>query len=360
MQTAQAASRTMTKSYYKYKKEKWENFKDKLDQLKYSVDPRFLVEELGFHVSTESRKELRGACRIHGGDNKTGFRFNKDTKTWVCFTHDCHKQHGNDVISLIQAVMGYNFMGAVDWLKRLVGDVDTEAGYIEFKRGREMQSFMDMSDAHTARPRSVNEHSLKDFTPLRSQYFLKKGFKQETLDTFEIAGGWKDSQDLIRDIIPIRDDRGELVAYSLRDIRMNVDDEDYKYILTPGFNKQACLYNLFRAQDLGADKPIIVVEGFKSVWRLHELGIDNVVATMGSGITDGQQFLLCMYALKGVVLFFDNDAAGVKGTTKAVADLSDKLTVKPVFIQEVDENGKGMDPADLSDEMIYEYLQTYY
>jgi DNA primase len=280
--------------------------------------------------------------------------------TWVCFTHKCHDAHGNDVISLIQAVTGYNFMGAVKWLKRLVGDIDTEANYIASKREREMQAFVEEHGQGAQRPRSVNDHSLQDFKPLRSNYFIKKGFKPETLDYFEIAGGWKDSQNLIRDIIPIRDDRGKLVAYSLRDIRLNVDDEDYKYILTPGFNKQNCLYNLHRAQDLGADKPIIVVEGFKSVWRLHELGIDNVVAVMGSEVTEGQRFLLCMYALKGVVLFFDNDSAGVEGTNKAIAELSKQMTVRPVFIQEVDENGKGLDPADLSDELIYEYLNTYY
>ena len=347
------------KSYYKHKEEKWQNFKDRLDNMKHSVEPRFLVEELGFQVDRETPKEIRCACHVHGGDNKTGFRMNKITKTWVCFTHKCHEHHGNDIIGLIKACRSCSFIDAVEWLKDLVGDIDTDASYIHSKRKREMQAFVDSYDGDTTRPRSVNEYSLKDFTPLRSKYFLNGGFAPETLDTFEIAGGWKDSQGLIRDIIPIRDDRGKLVAYSLRDIRENVND-DYKYILTPGFNKQNCLYNMDKAQDYGADKPLIVVEGFKSVWKLHEYGIDNVVAVMGSEITEGQQFLLCMYALKGAIVFFDNDEAGLNGILKAVDDLSDKMTVKPVFIQEVGDDGKGLDPADLSKELIYEYLNTYF
>jgi hypothetical protein len=59
-------------------------------------------------------------------------------------------------------------------------------------------------------------------------------------------------------------------------------------------------------------------------------------------------------------VFFDNDQAGVIGTQKVMDDLKNKLEVIPVFIQEVDENGKGLDPADLSKELVYEYLNTYY
>jgi DNA primase len=137
-------------------------------------------------------------------------------------------------------------------------------------------------------------------------------------------------------------------------------EEEFKYILTPGFDKQNCLYNLNRAHEYGHELPIIVVEGFKSVWRLYEYGIKNVVCSMGSGITTGQQLLLCRFAFKGVVTFFDNDKAGVIGTTQACADLGDKLDVRPVFIQEVDENGKGLDPADLTREQVYDYLDTYF
>lgn len=346
------------KSYSNYKERDWKKFKDRIDRLKHNIEPRYILEELGFSIEHETTKEIRCTCKVHGGDNKSAFRFNKTTNTWVCFTHKCHETNGNDIIGLVRAVYGKTFMEAVDWLTKFVGDVGTEADFINFKREREMQAFVESYEDRPA-PRSVNDHSLKDFKPLRSKFFLYQGFKPETLDYFEIAGGWKDAKGLIRDIIPIRNDRGELVAYSLRDIRENAD-YDWKYILTPGFDKQNCLYNLNNAQDFGASKPLIIVEGFKSVWKLHELGINNVVATMGSEITEGQQFLLCVYALNGAVIFFDNDEAGLHGTQKAIEDMSTKMTVRPVFIQEVDEEGKGLDPADLSDKLIYEYLETYY
>jgi len=260
---------------------------------------------------------------------------------------------------LVRATTGKDFMGAVEYLKQLVGDVG-DINYIESKRRREMDTFIKSNDFVDVRPKSINQTSLDKFKTLRSDYFNNQGFKTSTLDHFEIAGGWKDSHGFIRDIIPIRNDIGDLIAYSLRDIRDGVVYDDYKYILTPGFDKQNCLYNMDKAQEFSESLPIIVVEGFKSVWRLYEYGIKNVVATMGAGITEGQQALLYMYASKGVVLMFDNDIAGVTATVKAINDLKAKTDIFPVFIQEVNANGKGLDPADLDKGQIYEYLDTYF
>jgi DNA primase len=346
------------KSYHKYKDRKWENLKEKLDYMKQVVDSAYLLSDLGINTDHQTPKEVRCSCPVHKGDNRTAFRFNKDTKTWVCFTHKCHELYGNDVIGLIKAMTGRDFVSAVDYLRDLVGDVGG-VDYVEHKRKVEMERFIKSYDTVRVRPDSVNSASLAKFKTLRSNYFLTKGFKEETLDYFEIAGGWKDKHKIIRDIIPIRDVDNTLMAYSLRDIRDDVDDE-FKYILTPGFDKQNCLYNLNNAHEYGHSLPIIVVEGFKSVWRLYEYGIKNVVCTMGSGITTGQQQLLCIYALKGIVTFFDNDEAGVRGTNSAIDELGDKLTVRPVFIQEVDEHGKGLDPADLTQEQVHEYLATYF
>jgi hypothetical protein len=350
---------TKMKSYHNYKEKGWEDFKDKLDYLKTSIDPRYLLENLGVSVDHETYKEIRCSCPVHRGDNKTAFRFNKDTRTWVCFTHKCHEAHGNDVVGLIKAITGRDFIESVNYLKFLMGDTN-EIDYVEAKRKREISNFIQSYDTIVLKHKSVNENSLNRFKTMRTGYFASKGYKSSTLDYFEIGGGWVDSQDVAREIIPIRDHHGVLVAYSLRDTRDNIEDDDFKYILTPGFDKQNCLYNLDKAQKYGDTLPIIVVEGFKSVWRLYEYGIKNVVATIGAGITEGQQLLLYRYALKGVVMMSDNDKAGVEATIKACDILSGKLDIRPVFIQEVDEKGKGLDPSDLTQQQVYEYLETYF
>lgn len=330
-----------------------EDFRFMLDRLKESIDPRYLLESLGFSVDRETGKEIRGACKIHGGDNVTSFRFNKDTKTWVCFSHRCHEVFGNDIIGLIRGCMGVDFMDAVNHLKSITGELSS-GDYLEHKRKREQEAFVKSRKKVQAKSSIVTEDCLRQFKPFRSKYFLHQGFSKETLDFFEVAGGYTDSHGYIRDIIPIRDVKGVLVGYSMRDIRENISD-DFKYIHSLGFDKDKVIYNLHNAKNCLQDKPLIIVEGFKSVWHLYGLGVKNVVAVMGAHITSGQCNLLFSYAQKGIVLFFDGDGPGVAGTVRAVEELRGK--VDDVFTIFMTEEGK--DPADLDEETLMVYLNGY-
>jgi len=334
----------------------WEEFKIQLKQLKESIDPRYLLENLGFSIVRETPKELRGACRLHGGDNKTAFRFNKEKLSWVCFTSRCHEVNGSDIIGLIMTAQKVDFRGAVEYLHNLCGEHGDFMSPEEYRRKREKEDFIKRTTAVEAPPAIVKQESLERFKRYRSGLFQKEGYEREVLDYFEIAGGYTDSFGLIRDIIPIHDAEGKLVAYSLRDVRANAPDDDFKYILTKGFVKDKVLYNLHRIKEEAQSKPLIVVEGFKSVWRLYQYGITNAVAVMGSRITTGQINLLCSYALKGCIVMFDNDMSGVTGTIQAHFDLHNRMNVTPIFITETDDNGKGLDPSDLDKKTIYNYL----
>lgn len=334
-----------------------DDFREKLQYLKGTVDPQFLLESLGFKITNHNRHELRATCKVHGGDNSTAFRFNLDKRTWVCFTHKCHETFGNDIIGLIKAINGVDFMGALSYLRDLVGGIDDfEHKLVDFKRKKKREEHEEMFGNNRYVPDIVTEKCLHQFKSFRSQRFIKDGYAKETLDHFEIGGGFTDKESIVRDVIPIRDTDGELVAYSLRDVRDDVSDNDKKYQLTPGFNKDAVLYNLWQIKDLLSEKPLIIVEGFKSVWRLREYGIHNVVAVMGSSVTPGQINLILSFAYKGCVLFMDNDAAGIIGTAKASEELGSKIKVVPQFIIETDEYGDGLDPSDLTREEVYNYL----
>lgn len=332
-------------------------FRYKLDRLKEGVDPRYLVESLGFDIVRETAKELRGPCMIHGGDNKTAFRFNKETGTWICFSHRCHEVWEADIIGLVKAALDVDFMGAVKYLENLVGDVES-LNYVEYKRKKERELFIRSKKSNRPKSSIVTEECLKQFRPFRSNYFIKQGFSTETLNRFEIGGGYTDSQGLIRDIIPIRNDEGKLMGYSMRDIR-DFTDYDNKYIHSLDFNKDKVLYNLHNAKEYIKDKPLILVEGFKSIWRFYQYGINNVVACMSSNVSSGQRNLLYTYALNGVVIMFDNDGPGFSGCIKAGEDLRGKIDVMPIFITETDKNGKGLDPADLPKDVVYDYLKGY-
>jgi DNA primase len=338
---------------------KAQSFRDRIDAVKELLDPVYVIESLGFKVTNETHKEVRAACIIHGGDNETAFRVNKERKTWTCFTHKCHEQYGNDMIGLVRALRSCTFMEALDYLEELTGSKSmSHQKLFDFKRKRERQSFISQFSKTLKTPSSVDETKLKYYKPFRSDLFNNDGFSDETLDFFEVAGGYVDKDGFIRDIIPIRDVENRLVAYSLRDIREDADPFR-KYKLTANFDKDSVLYNLNRLKDTVGNKPLILVEGFKSVWRLYDYGIRNAVACMGAGITMGQASLLYTYANSGIVMFFDNDLAGAEAIGRTYDLLKGRMKMYVEFITETDNDGKGLDPAELTKEQVYYYLSNY-
>ena len=332
--------------------------KDDLNLLKESVDIFYLMDQLGIKYTKASRKELRGTCSIHGGDNKTAFRFNLQKRTWVCFTHKCHEEYGNDILGLIMAKMKCDFKQALSFLKNIAGDIDgVKTSYLKRKQNDERNNFISTYGDPVV-PSYVSEEALLLFKSLRFPFFtlpINGGFSVDTLNYFEVSGGFVDSFGIQRDIIPIRNAAGTLVAYSLRDITGNSIAEDSKYILTEGFVKDSVLYNLNNARRYCVDLPLIIVEGFKSVWKLYEYGIYNVVAVMGSCVTEGQVDLLKAYALKGIVILFDPDSAGLEGAEYSMKLLNGLVKYDIVLMSET----YGSDPAELSKEKTYSYLGSY-
>lgn len=330
-------------------------FKARLRRLKEAVDAEQLLRHLGFNITRITPKEIRAQCKVHGGDNKTSFRMNTQTKTWTCYSRNCHDEIGYDVISLVEHMLSTDFSGAVSYLETITGiNIKDEMDYVRYKQAQDRMDFIrNQSDNRIVPPALVSEEYLTSFKKFRSPYFEKEdngGFDKSTLDEFEIGGGYVDKHGCQRDVIPIRDKDGKLVSYSFRDITGKTDDS-YKYILTKGFDKDKVLYNLNKAKNnMGENRSIVVVEGFKSVWRLYQAGYLNAVACMGSHITTGQQQLIYSTAFE-VIVVFDADIAGIKGTKSAIRDMSQNIKVIPIFLPHT-----GKDPSDYKVRELVEIL----
>lgn len=311
--------------------------------IKQLVDPELLLSHLGFHVIRRTPKELRGPCKVHGGDNPTAFRFNLETKTWCCYTRHCEGDRDKDVVGLVQLTTKQPFVESVKFLADLCGvDLENQSQLSEefkkLKQQREMLIEIRRSKAMAPVTSFFPEEVVEELLPYRSDYFVERGFPEDLLDFYEV-GGMTDSRGIHRETIPIRDEEGYLLTVSAR---RTDSDEDPKYILMKDVPKEATLYNLHVARHYtGLDRTLILVEGFVDVWALSLLGIYNSVAAMGTHITPNQARLLWRHA-ENIIVMLDADDAGREATPKVVQMLEQGALVRAIELPD------GIDPKNLT------------
>lgn len=142
-------------------------------------------------------------------------------------------------------------------------------------------------------------------------------------------------------MFPIFDLSGRVAAFGGRALAA---DERAKYLNspeTPLFDKSGQLFAMNRARErIVASGQAVVVEGYLDALIPHQEGVDNVVATLGTALTDRHVRLLARYAGE-VVLIFDADAAGAAAAQRALeVFLSQQVHVRVASIAE------GKDPCD--------------
>jgi DNA primase len=327
-----------------------------LANIKLTIDPESVLNHLGFNIVKRSGRELRGPCKIHGGDNITGFRFNLESRTWCCYTRHCEGDGDRDLVGLVQKATGSSFVDAVQFLADIAGVDLNDQGelseqYLEMKQKREIQQEIKKASPVVPVTNHFPELVLEELKTQRSSYFEDRGFPADLLDFYEI-GGFTDSKGVHRETIPIRDEDGGLLTISGRRTDSN---EDPKYLLMKNINKGTTLYNLDVAKwytgdvQAGADRTLILVEGFVDVWGLAMQGVYNVVSAMGTDITPNQRDLLSKYA-ENVIIMLDADNAGRAGAVR-VNKMLNKI-VNTTVVDLLD----GKDPKDFTYADVKQYL----
>ena len=162
-------------------------------------------------------------------------------------------------------------------------------------------------------------------SPIAGNHLLEHlkslGFSEkEVLDvglSFGEEGGRPRGRFRGRLMIPIRDDQGNLVGFGGR----SLDGSDPKYLNSPRtviFDKGRILYLFDKARkNIRQKREGVVVEGYMDAIAAHGHGFDNVVASMGTAVTDAQVRLLAGTAHR-FVLALDPDAAGQEATRRSL------------------------------------------
>ena len=141
-------------------------------------------------------------------------------------------------------------------------------------------------------------------------------------------------------MFPVIDALGRIIAFGGR----TLGDDPAKYLNSPEsvlFEKSTTLYGIHRAKDaIISEKTAVVVEGYTDCLMAHQLGVANVVATLGTAVTEGHAQALSRYAEK-IVLVFDSDEAGEKAADRAIdIFFTQKIEVRLATLP------KGKDPCD--------------
>ncbi len=172
---------------------------------------------------------------------------------------------------------------------------------------------------------------------------IEAGFKEKFLEESGLVikserGDWRD-RFRARVIYPIFTISGKVVGFGGRTLRK--DKDVAKYVNSPEsvvYRKSYELYGLYQAKPaiVKQDK-CILVEGYMDVISMHQAGVENVVASSGTALTDGQIRLIRRFT-ENVTVIYDSDAAGIKASLRGIDMLlAEGMKIKVLLLPDGDD-----------------------
>ena len=310
-----------------------------------------IVEEIGAVVPLrKSGKAFKGLCPFHG-ERTASFYVFPESGTWKCF--GCGE--GGDLFTFVEKQQGLDFHDALVHLAERAGvtlnarsseegPAPESAETVARKRLRALNEaaaiwfhsqLLQATEAQYARSyldsRGVNNGSIADwrlgYAPdgdHLARYLLGQGYSEQELTEAGLAR-MRDADrgagmyDYFRNrlIFPIRDGAGRTIAFGGRELGSGQP----KYLNTPQtplFDKSATLFGLDLARDaIRRGNRVIIVEGYMDVIVPYQHGTRNVVACIGSAITE-KHIRQIKKLTRRVTLALDPDAAGESATIRGI------------------------------------------
>lgn len=313
-----------------------------------------IVALFGERVPVRQRgRDFWCCCPFHN-EKTPSCKIDPSTQLWHCF--GCGE--GGDVFGFVMKIDDVNFPDAVRSLAERAHIDIKETGRPSGVSSSRKQRLIDVckatddfyheqlmrgksSDADAARAylgsRSLGGKVPKKwhlgFAPGRMalvRHLLDKGFTADEMIAANVAlagdNGRLRDRFFNRVMFPINDPQGECIAFGGRVIGSG----EPKYLNsqeTPLFHKSNVLYGLDKAKNAMTSTGVaIIVEGYTDVIALHENGISNAVATLGTALTLQHIRLISRHASKRIVYLFDGDAAGQRAADRALEFIDESMT----------------------------------
>ena len=309
-----------------------------LNEVRQSND---IVDVISQYVHLKrSGRNFFGLCPFHN-EKSPSFSVSPDKQIFHCF--GCGV--GGNVITFVSQIEGLNFVETVQMLAEraniqlptLQNNGDTQREILKDK----------VYKVNEFTAEYYHQNLYKQQAKMAQEYVKKRQLTNETLKSFRIGFSGKfdelyqelkkqgfQEQEILesglvnknergqyidryrnRLMFPICDARGRVIAFGGRVL----DDSKPKYINSPEnvvYSKGRHLFGLNVAKK-GDTKKLLIVEGYMDVISLHQRGITNVVAPLGTALTEQQGWLLRKNS-EQIILSFDSDDAGIKAKLRAI------------------------------------------
>ena len=306
-----------------------------VDDVKSRLD---ILDVVSPHVSlARSGRSYKANCPFHQERTPSFFVF-PDRQSWRCYGA-CAT--GGDVFSFVMRAENLDFGEA---LKNLAQQAGVAMPNREHRAGQQTASqvndaalvyFRELLDSAQAGParayletRGLDRQTIDKFelgfSPGNGRalkdYLVGKGFTpSQTVEAGVVRAGdngWHGDLFRGRLMFPIRDGSGSLAGFGARAL----DDSQPKYLNSPRspiFDKSRILYALYLAKEAAHERGLVIVEGYMDAISAHQHGFHNVVASMGTALTQ-EQVTQVKRLTKNVVMALDPDNAGQQATLRSL------------------------------------------
>jgi DNA primase len=290
----------------------WLDFKS----IKREANLESILRHYRVALRRSGKDQYRGRCPIHRGEGRDAFHANMARNVFHCFACGA----GGTVLDFVAAMERCSLYEAGEKLKTITS---------AFAQSRP-----------TSNEKELVTESRKVSLPLTfalrgidctHPYLAERGISKKTALTFGV--GFYPGPGLMhrRLVIPIHNAAGELIAYCGR----SVDQTQPRYRVPPGFAKSEILFNSHRAAAT-EESSVVIVEGFFDCMKVHQAGIQAVVALMGAVLYEPQCRPL-LHQFHQVILMLDGDVAGRRAAKIIAAKLRPRCPVHvvdlPVSVQ---------------------------
>ena len=314
------------------------------DELKEEIrSANDIVDVVSQYVTLKrSGRNFFGLCPFHK-EKSPSFSVSPDRQYFHCF--GCNK--GGDVFTFVSEIERISFKETIELLAERAGIKLPIAENSEFNKNQYLKDRMYKINSVSAM--FYHERLYKPIAKIAQNYVKTRKLDNNTLKAFKIgysgefnelykhliAAGFKDNEILATGLVnktdkgdfidrfrkrlmfPIMDASGRVIAFGGRKLENN--EKLAKYINSNEnlvYSKKKHLFALNLAKQSNSKK-IILVEGYMDAISLYQRGITNVVASLGTALTEEQGRLLRKYS-EQVILSYDSDSAGQEAILRAL------------------------------------------